>query len=460
MNNSAHKSPLRIVSSNTPPPPPPSDLESEQALLGSLLSGDSKLEDTEDLVDEEMFTLAVHADAYHAAKLQRDASQTYGILEVLSILRASGAPEQDAQSLLDACRHHAWTIGKSAARTYAMAIRVAWLARRAREVAIELGAFADHRRDKLEDAIEKAAEGLRAVASGFSQSGAGVTAKDAAVAYATRLAKPPTGGLRTGMRDLDGILGGLMPKQTSIVAARTSVGKSALSLQASLAVAAEGHGVLYLSFEMTPESLMGRAVSHLGQVDGNDLRERRFDSTSIGRASAALGKLQRELPIVMNASQSMSLADILALVTDTHRGMRRDGRELKLVVVDHIGLVKPRADLAKQGREQQVAEVSRSIRGIAERFDCHVLACCQINRSAEKRQGAEKRPQMHDLRDSGSIEQDADAIILVHRARDASGLFLPAPAEIVVAKNRINGGLGMVRARFDGAFQTFTEVYE
>jgi replicative DNA helicase len=83
-----------------------------------------------------------------------------------------------------------------------------------------------------------------------------------------------------------------------------------------------------------------------------------------------------------------------------------------------------------------------------------------VNRSSEKRQGAEKRPQLHDLRESGSIEQDADVVALIHRPRDASGLFLPTPAEIVIAKNRVNGELGVVRASFDGGTQTFTEVRE
>lgn len=460
MNHFAPKPELRLVSSHPENLPPPSDLKSEQALLGSLLSGDSKLEDTDDLVDEEMFTSEIHAAAYHAAKLQRDDGQTYGILEVLSMLRASGQPENEVQSIVEALRDNTWTIGAKPARTYAEAVRRAWLARQAREVATKLGAYADHGRDKLEDAIDEATESLCTIARGFTQKGASVSAADAAVAFAHRLAKPPTGGLCTGLVGLDTILDGLMLKQTSIVAARTSVGKSALSLQAALNIAVAGNGVLYLSFEMTPEVLMGRAVSHLAQIDGHDLRARRFDASSLGRTSAAIAKLRGGMPLVLNASQSMGVADILSLVTATHRDMQRQGQKLHLVVVDHIGLVKPSSASARQSREQQVAEVSRSLRGIAERFDCHVSACCQVNRAAEQRKGAEKRPQLHDLRDSGAIEQDADVIILIHRPRDAAGLFLSTPAEIVVAKNRVNGGLGTARANFAGAFQTFTEVAE
>lgn len=438
---------------------PAEDIVAERALLGSLMAGDSKLEDVEQLVHEDMFAVNMHRVAWAAMVIQRDSGDTYGFVEVRSLLAASNFTTDQVGDIVDAFRDHVWTVGAKAARAYAESVRRAWCARRAREVCTELGAMADHRREGLEDAIDKAGEDLTAIRNEMALCGAETDLQSALLTWGAKLSKPPTATLPTGIRGLDEVTGGLARKQTTIIGARTSVGKSALALQMALAAAEADHGVLYVSMEMTPEVLVQRAISHLAQVDGTDLRRRSLDATQYGRINGA-AKLIRGMALSLNASQSLSLAEILSLATDTHRSMRRRGKVLGLVVVDHIGIIRPRADSGKISREQQISEVSRSLRGIAERLDCHVIACCQVNRSSEKRQGAEKRPQLHDLRESGSIEQDADVVALIHRPRDAAGLFLPTPAEIVIAKNRVNGELGMVRASFDGGTQTFTEVRE
>lgn len=438
--------------------PPPEDIEAERALIGSLLAGDSKLEDVEDLVNRDMFAVQIHAVAWGAMTIQRDSGDSYGFVETRSLLVESGHTADEVRDIEKAYREHSWTIGGKASRGYAEAVRTAWNARRVREVATELGAYADYRRGELDAAMEKAADSLRTIASDMAPNGGTVSMSDAALLWAKQLMAAPAESMTMGLRELDEVTGGMRRKQTTIIGARTSVGKSALSLQAALATAQAGHGVLYLSLEMTPEVMCQRAVAHLAQVDGKRLQAKCFDARELGRVQDALKLLKGGMPIQLNASQSMSLAEILALVTATHRAMRRNGQSLGLVVVDHIGLVRPAGELVKASREQQVATVSRSLRGIAERFDCHVIGCCQVNRGSEKRQGAEKRPQLHDLRDSGSVEQDADMVVLIHRGRDTSGLFLAQPAEIVVAKNRVNGQLGMVKAEFDAPMQTFGEV--
>lgn len=438
--------------------PPPEDIEAERALIGSLLAGDSKLEDVEDLVNRDMFAVQIHAVAWGAMTIQRDSGDSYGFVETRSLLVESGHTADEVRDIEKAYREHSWTIGGKASRGYAEAVRTAWNARRVREVATELGAYADYRRGELDAAMEKAADSLRTIASDMAPNGGTVSMSDAALLWAKQLMAAPAESMTMGLRELDEVTGGMRRKQTTIIGARTSVGKSALSLQAALATAQAGHGVLYLSLEMTPEVMCQRAVAHLAQVDGKRLQAKCFDARELGRVQDALKLLKGGMPIQLNASQSMSLAEILALVTATHRTMRRNGQSLGLVVVDHIGLVRPAGELVKASREQQVATVSRSLRGIAERFDCHVIGCCQVNRGSEKRQGAEKRPQLHDLRDSGSVEQDADMVVLIHRGRDTSGLFLAQPAEIVVAKNRVNGQLGMVKAEFDAPMQTFGEV--
>lgn len=438
--------------------PPPEDIAAERALIGSLLAGDSRLEDVEDLVSREMFAVKIHEVTWGAMTIQRDSGDSYGFVETRSLLVESGHTSDEIRDMEAAYRDHSWTIGGKAARGYAEAVRTAWNARRVRTVATELTAYAEHRRGELDAAMEKASESLRGIAADMAPTSGVVTMSDAAMLWAKQLSSAPSETMTLGLRELDEVTGGLRRRQTTIIGARTSVGKSALSLQAAIATAQAGYGVLYLSLEMTPEVMCQRAVAHLAQVDGRRLQSRCLDARELGRVQNALKLLKGEMPIQLNASQSMSLAEILLLVTSAHRSMRRNGQSLGLVVVDHIGLVRPAGELLKASREQQVATVSRSLRGIAERFDCHVIGCCQVNRGSEKRQGAEKRPQLHDLRDSGSVEQDADMVVLIHRGRDNSGLFLSEPAEIVVAKNRVNGQLGMVKAEFDAPMQTFGEV--
>lgn len=452
------KAPVRLVAASNAWVAPPSDLNSETALLGSLLLGNCKLEDVEDLVEQEMFVVRMHARTWQAIRGLASKDRSYGFREVLALLKTTDHSETELLEFVDIIKGGDWGMGSKPARQYAEAVRLAWLARRARDAATKLGAHADHARETLGEALEAASTSIREIAADMTPCAAGVGIKAAMLEFAQNLAKPATMGLSIGLPRANTLLGGLAPKQTTLIAARTSVGKSALSLQASLDDARAGHGVLYVSLEMTPQVLALRALSHLACVDGKRIRAKTLDQSQWARVVAASRELQ-ELPIVLNASQSMTIVEIAALATETHRAMRRDGKALRLIVLDHVGLVKARADLAKANREQQVAEVSRTLRTLAERFDCHVLGCAQINRGAEQRQGDAKRPMLHDLRDSGALEQDADNIVLIHRPRDAQQMFLPVPAEVVVAKNRHDGELGVITCDFDGPTQTFRELH-
>lgn len=403
----------------------------------------------------EMFVSRPCAVAWQKAVELRDAGEPTRMQIVISKLKASGC-ERILMDEIISTGHDA-AEGGVTARAMAESVRLAWIARRTRDAATRLGAFADSARDQLPEAIEAASQQLAAIEQDMGKRAATVSLRDASVEYAKSLTRPIETGIPTGIPRLDAILTGLRPEHTTLVAARTSVGKSALTLQICLHAASKGFGVLYLSLEMAPQVMTERVLSHVSKVDGRDLRARRMSPQGWAALQDA-GKRIREMPVVFNASQSLTIVDILKLCADESRTMRKAGKTLNLVVLDHVGIVKPHGDASRQSQEQQVSNISRALRGIAERFDCHVIACAQVNRGAEQRTGEAKRPQLHDLRGSGSLEQDADNIVLVHRPRAASGLFLDVPAEIVVAKNRVSGELGMVQAKFDGATQTFTEL--
>ena len=158
-----------------------------------------------------------------------------------------------------------------------------------------------------------------------------------------------------------------------------------------------------------------------------------------GVFATAMNKLA-EVGLFFADSPSQTMAAIYATAQDRKRILAREGKRLGLVVVDHLGLVKPSAEaLRRASREQQVAETSRALRFLASEIGCHVIGIAQLHRDAEK-QGPGSMPKLHHLRESGSIEQDADLVLILHRERDQkTGMFVPnVPAHLAVAKGRLD----------------------
>ncbi len=250
------------------------------------------------------------------------------------------------------------------------------------------------------------------------------------------------GGIPTGFSDLNAILmGGLHPTDLIIIAGRPSMGKTSLAMNiAEFVSLVEKVPVAVFSLEMGQEQLLLRLLASLAEIDQSKLRNSRFlDKNDWVNLVNACGELY-EAPLYIDDTPGISPMEIRAKLR--RLAMRED---LGLVIVDYLQLMttKSRAD----SREQEISEISRSLKAIAKEFHIPLIALSQLNRRVEER--SVKRPMMSDLRESGAIEQDADIICFIYRDE----VYNPdtehkGKAEIIVAKHR-NGPTGNIELKWD-----------
>ena len=256
-------------------------------------------------------------------------------------------------------------------------------------------------------------------------------------------------GLSSGYRKLDEMTGGLQPGDLFILAARPSMGKTALALNIARNAAVDfGKKVAVFSLEMTTRSLVMRLLSSEAQVDFGLFRSGLISTDSHSRLMAAAGRLA-EAGIWIDDTGAASILEIRAKCRRLHAQ-----HGLDMVVVDYLQLA--RGDRNVQHREQEISEISRGLKGLAKELNIPVIALSQLNRGPETRK-EDKRPMLADLRESGAIEQDADLIAFIYRdiVYNKETEFENL-AELIIAKQR-NGPTGTVKLEFEGRFAQFRD---
>lgn len=259
-------------------------------------------------------------------------------------------------------------------------------------------------------------------------------------------------GLDTGYPRLNQITSGLQGSDLIILAARPSMGKTAFALNIARNVAVlERKPVAVFSLEMSCDQLSMRLLTSEARIDSNRLRTGFISPEDWQNATDAAGILN-EMPIFIDDTPSISVMDLRAKA----RKLYQKNGELGLVVIDYLQLMK--APFRSDRRDLEIAEISRSLKGLAKELNVPVLALSQLNRMLEQR--SDKRPMMSDLRESGAIEQDADIIAFIYRDE----VYNKEPdnpkkgtAEIIVAKNR-NGAIGTAHMVFNGQYTRFEEL--
>jgi replicative DNA helicase len=256
-------------------------------------------------------------------------------------------------------------------------------------------------------------------------------------------------GVPTGFADLDQLTNGLHPCQLVIVAGRPSLGKSALAVD-FLRSAAIKHGLpsCIFSLEMGRNEITMRLLSAESRIPLHSMRSGTMTDQDWTRLARRMGEVS-SAPLFIDDSPNMSLMEIRA---KCRRLKQR--HDLRLVVVDYLQLMSsPRR---VENRQQEVSEFSRSLKLLAKELDVPVVALSQLNRGPEQR--ADKKPQLSDLRESGSLEQDADVVILLHR-EDAYERESPraGEADLIVAKHR-NGPTATVTVAFQGHYSRFVDM--
>jgi replicative DNA helicase len=269
-------------------------------------------------------------------------------------------------------------------------------------------------------------------------------------------------GIATGFERLDYMLSGLRDGKVYVVAARPAMGKSALSWTIGAHVAAQGVAVLDFSLEMSGQDLVERGVAGEARIDSvrlsqGDLEERGSSIVMWSRLTRAVGVLASR-PISICERTDLDVMQIRSIARRWRMGLPPGTKAL--VKVDYMQLVKAvRRKGQQQNREQDVSEISRGLKLLARELACPVMALSQLNRGLEAR--ADKRPMLSDLRESGSIEQDADVVAFIYRdevySKEECKDEDKGVAEIIVSKQR-NGPTGTVRLAWVGAWTRFEEL--
>ncbi len=257
-------------------------------------------------------------------------------------------------------------------------------------------------------------------------------------------------GLSTGIDSLDERTSGWQNGELIILAARPSMGKTALALNfVESAIFKQARPALVFSMEMPAGSLMMRLLSSVGRIDQGRIRDGKLTEEDWPKLTAAMKKL-KDRPLFIDDTAGLSPQDMRARI----RRIAREHGNPGLVMVDYLQLMQIPG--SSEGRTQEISEISRSLKALAKEFDCPVIALSQLNRGVEQRPN--KRPMNSDLRESGAIEQDADVILFIYRDEyyneDSPDKGM---AELIVGKQR-NGEVGTCRAAFLGKYTRFDNL--
>ena len=255
-------------------------------------------------------------------------------------------------------------------------------------------------------------------------------------------------GVNTGYDDLNKKTAGLQPSDLIIVAARPSMGKTTFAMNlVENAAMLQDKPVLIFSLEMPSEQIMMRTLASLSRVDQTKIRTGQLDDEDWARISGTMGILLEKRNIYIDDSSGLTPTEVRSRA----RRIAREHGGIGLIMIDYLQLM--RVPALSDNRTLEIAEISRSLKALAKELNVPVVALSQLNRSLEQR--ADKRPVNSDLRESGSIEQDADLIMFIYRDEvyhensDLKGI-----AEIIIGKQR-NGPIGTVRLTFNGQWSRF-----
>jgi replicative DNA helicase len=266
----------------------------------------------------------------------------------------------------------------------------------------------------------------------------------------------PITGVPSGFPDLDRMTTGLQKGDLCIVAARPSMGKTSWVLNVAATAAIEHEApVAIFSLEMSKEQLLKRLLSAEARVDAQHIRRGGMTPDESQRLGAAAGHLNNA-PIWIDDSPGMSVLEMRAKARRLASDVQAEGKRLGMVVVDYLQLMG--GDGRTESRVQEVSQISRGLKALARELDVPLIALSQLSRAPEQRN--DKRPMLSDLRESGSIEQDADLVMFLFRPEyyfgpvDENGNSIEGKAELIVSKQR-NGPTGVVPLHFHKAYTRF-----
>ncbi|MEX0700653.1 MAG: replicative DNA helicase [Planctomycetales bacterium] len=431
---------------------PPQNLDAERSVLGSCLLVNDAIDEVADLIRSDHFYSDAHRRIFATMFGLHESGRRVDPVILAEALARGGELEEIGgpdyiHEILESVPHAAH------AKYYASIVRDKWIQRSL------IYACTDILRDSYEagadtqEVLERAEQSIFRILESQDSTdklAIGDILLDAMAAINARLETEGTiSGLGTGFFKLDELTNGFQKSELIVLAARPSMGKTALICNwAEAAAAKHGTGVLIFSLEQSKVELAERFLCIRAKINGHKLRAGDLDEAERHQMMETLQELS-DMPLFIDDTPGRGMSQIGAIC----RRMKRQ-HGIGLVVIDYLQLIEPEDRRAP--REQQVAQITRRLKFLAKELQIPLIALAQLNRGVETRKDSDKRPRLADLRESGAIEQDADVVMLLHRPEvyTPEDPELHGLAEVIIAKNR-SGPVGMVPLTWRKEFLRF-----
>jgi replicative DNA helicase len=427
---------------------PPHNLEAEESVLGSMMLSAEAIAEVVELVQADDFYRSANARVFEAVRALYAHGEPVDPISVSASLERTGVLEGVGGKLAV----HDLTLAvptPASAGHYARIVADAALRRRLLSAAADIMEMAYAAPDGADAVADGAEQRIYDVARREDRDDTAVLRDlvDRAMAELESIQHRESAytGIATGFVDLDNLMSGLQPGNLVIIAARPGIGKSSLAVNIARNVAVAGVPVALFSLEMSRFEIGMRMLCAEAKVPWDRIRSKRVgpsDWTNIVHAAETL----HDAPIHIVDAGNVNIVDIRAKA----RRMKTSKGGLGLIIVDYMQLMTSPLPRRPDNRQQEVAEISRSLKLLAKELNIPVIAASQLNRNPEAR--ADKRPQLSDLRESGSIEQDSDVVMFIHR--DDSDPEKKKEVDLILAKHR-NGPTDTVRLTFEPSLTQF-----
>jgi replicative DNA helicase len=428
---------------------PPHSMEAESSVLGGLLLDNKSWEQVADLLSEGVFYRYEHRQVYLAIQALVNASRPADVITVYEYLQSIGkAEEVGGLGYLNSLAQY--VPSASNIRRYAEIVRERSILRKLVTASDEIATNAFNTQGKpVPQILDEAEQKIFQIGEEGSRLKQGFQSMDQLAVIlldrVNQMADSPNDitGVPSGFVDFDKMTSGMQAGDLIVLAARPSMGKTALAINIAEHVALnEGLPVAVFSMEMGASQLAIRIVGSIGRIDQQRLRTGKLNQEEWPRLTEAMEKL-RNVSLHIDETPSLTPMELRA----NARRLARTCGKLGLIVVDYLQLMSGNTSSSNgDNRATEIGEISRGLKMLAKELQCPVIALSQLNRSVETR--TDKRPMMSDLRESGAIEQDADVIMFIYRDdyynKDSKE---PGVAEIIIGKHR-NGPTGTVKLAF------------
>jgi replicative DNA helicase len=440
---------------------PPQARDLEEAVLGALMLEKDALSSVIDVLKPEVFYVEAHQKIFNAIRTLFERTSPVDILTVTAQLRQQGELEMVGGPFY--ITELTNRVASAANIEYhARIIIQKYIQRELIRISTDTINMAYDDTSDVLDLLDKAEKGLFDIAQNNlrrdSRKMDDIMSESLRAIEALRNRTDGLTGVGSGFTDLDRMTSGWQPSDLVIIAARPAMGKTAFVLSCARNAAVDfNKPVVVFSLEMSSVQLVNRLISGEAEIEQEKIRKGKLEEWEWAQLHSKIGRLE-QAPIIIDDTPALNIFEFRAKCRRL-----KSQYDIQLIIIDYLQLMHGKSDGKGGNREQEIGSISRSLKTVAKELNVPVIALSQLSRAVENRPGGSKKPMLSDLRESGSIEQDADMVLFLYRPEyyglevDEDNNPTKGVGEVIIAKHR-NGETGTVRLKFVGKYVKFTDL--